>query len=1105
MNTLNSFDIIDHHYGELSAIAADYNIDWGKLSEVINFDGRGIKRGIELDKSSRGKVFAIANEWTAPDGNTYPTITFKTFKHGDIQETWNGYKAHKELAENTTIPTPRPARVVDISAAEKAERENQQKINRFEKFHAEFQTLPRELGKHPYLIKQFGDLAEQAAQLMDLRYGHDKRGKFIAYALSNRYGKVVGYQRIYERNLYGRDTNKDFVFLPDSKNGSFYIIGQYEDGKPLFVAEGAANAIIVSLATGYPCVIALDAGNLPNVVKSLKALDYKKLIIAADNDQKDLIKNGNTGLYKAILAAREHGARVFIATDTDSLKLADKTIPYISPNTNLSASHEACNFDFIDLLKKHGLAEVQNQLKLSSNPCQVTIAKNQLEILLQDLPIMPKQSRAEFVKTIEREVVRLAPLKPLEASIKHVRNTLPDYVPVAFLDVARLFEAKKADAIKLYKFTDSLPIFSCSDNDKLAGYLLERGGLYVLNWGMSRGKTLQMAALAKLCAELGLKFGYIAHRIALITNSCARLGIESYEQLKGYMLADVDAMGICINSLEKEHFQLFFNSLDVLCIDEIRQVLESIGVGSVDKTHRELLHGILLELIKRTPLVIGADADIDQKTLDFIKSSERDVMQVSGGLSHINDTVIQSTDYKKCWDLATSAAISGLKTLIQCDSIKETETLEIALRGHGLRVIVINSETRPEAEQADFLSNPDAYLVKHKPDVVLTSPTISSGFSIELDYFETHFMLMQGVLAPTEIIQTAGRYRPAKNIIIGFKDNFSQPSITAEQMILGDIVAAGRMGITDTETGLAIHYQFTAFDKFSHAIRTQIEQSKVDYINKTLLIFEDKGYAVEPLDSTEAPVVIDKIDRKVMAKTAESERVSLVKSAADIDSAEAKRREKSNALLLKDRYELERHQIIKQLAVSSDDLAIDDIEFWDRGKGAAKIKKIEAVQHTIMGCESYDQQQHEIIKSVSIMYKATSIHFLYGLLFEAIGIDKQTLQGSFTQTEAIAGLKLLQAHNDECMAAKLGNFSKINEKYAVRSVGKLLAQLGLGLDFTGHHDKTYFISAETSVRMRGYLAARKSKGIHSLKLTDKTIHYVSHDTNLSASHAVCEA
>ena len=72
-------------------------------------------------------------------------------------------------------------------------------------------------------------------------------------------------------------------------------------------------------------------------------------------------------------------------------------------------------------------------------------------------------------------------------------------------------------------------------------------------------------------------------------------------------------------------------------------------------------------------------------------------------------------------------------------------------------------------------------------------------------------------------------------------------------------------------------------------------------------------------------------------------------------------------------------------------------------------------------------------------------------------------------------------------------------------MGKLLAQLGLGLDFTGHHDKTYFISAETSVRMRGYLAARKSKGIHSLKLTDKTIHYVSHDTNLSASHAVCEA
>lgn len=83
--------------------------------------------------------------------------------------------------------------------------------------------------------------------------------------------------------------------------GHFYGIGT-ANGDTVLIAEGYATAASVHQATGYPVLVAFDAGNLKPVAEIVKAkFPHLKIIICADNDQ---WTPGNPGLTKATEAAR---------------------------------------------------------------------------------------------------------------------------------------------------------------------------------------------------------------------------------------------------------------------------------------------------------------------------------------------------------------------------------------------------------------------------------------------------------------------------------------------------------------------------------------------------------------------------------------------------------------------------------------------------------------------------------------------------------------------------------------------------------------------------------------------------------------------------------
>lgn len=134
---------------------------------------------------------------------------------------------------------------------------------------------------HPYLQKK-------NVPVLGLRIIDDA----LIVPLRNAEGKFMSFQRIYP------DSTKRF-FFDAPKKGAFYSVALdcITPNQPILVAEGYATMATIYELTGYPCVAAIDCGNLLPVAESLKAkYPDNKIIFMADNDFKT---NGNPGITHA--------------------------------------------------------------------------------------------------------------------------------------------------------------------------------------------------------------------------------------------------------------------------------------------------------------------------------------------------------------------------------------------------------------------------------------------------------------------------------------------------------------------------------------------------------------------------------------------------------------------------------------------------------------------------------------------------------------------------------------------------------------------------------------------------------------------------------------
>ena len=137
---------------------------------------------------------------------------------------------------------------------------------------------------HPYLVKK------HVRALGGLHYY--KQIGSLAVPLRNISGDVVSIQWI------DKDGGKKF-FAGAATKGVFFTIAMdtLKPDMPILLGEGYATMATVYDLTGYPCIAAMNCGNLYAVAEALKTkYPQNKIIITADNDTKT---QGNPGLSHA--------------------------------------------------------------------------------------------------------------------------------------------------------------------------------------------------------------------------------------------------------------------------------------------------------------------------------------------------------------------------------------------------------------------------------------------------------------------------------------------------------------------------------------------------------------------------------------------------------------------------------------------------------------------------------------------------------------------------------------------------------------------------------------------------------------------------------------
>jgi Domain of unknown function (DUF3854) len=337
--------------------------------------------------------------------------------------------------------------------------------------------------------------------------------------------------------------------------------------------------------------------------------------------------------------------------------------------------------------------------------------------------------------------------------------------------------------------------------------------------GKGTGKT-KFIAQAIASTENVLSAG---HRVALMRNLCDRLRLDYRGDLDktngrfitggGYALR----IGFCVDSLlaiDPEQFR----GCD-LVVDEVVQVLRHLLTSTCAKDgKRPALLARFQELVRSARRVIVADADLDNASLRYLQDLRgnresgvkapvfliQNDYQVEGYLVEFIECPTRSVIVKKLL-LSVSKLQSGKVILVVTDTKKASKLIaaQIQKQYPHLRVLVINSETSSCEAEREFITTPDAVLARGDYDVVIASPSMATGVSIEAQgaIAEVYSVFNGCSATDLDMVQALDRVRePVPRIVwcAEFGSNYSSVSrmtnsIQIKQYLLEQTIATAQI------------------------------------------------------------------------------------------------------------------------------------------------------------------------------------------------------------------------------------------------------------------------------------------------------------------------
>ncbi|OYQ61946.1 hypothetical protein B9G53_24785 [Pseudanabaena sp. SR411] len=294
-------------------------------------------------------------------------------------------------------------------------------------------------------------------------------------------------------------------------------------------------------------------------------------------------------------------------------------------------------------------------------------------------------------------------------------------------------------------------------------------GIVAIQSAKGTGKTKAISAIVAGTDKLAL----LGHRVSLVRNLCKVMNADFKGDLdlaNGQFITDSDyalRVGACVDSLLAFDPRQFVGC--DLVIDEVEQVLRHLISGSTCNKDgkRPALLARLHILVKLAKRVIVADADLSDVSLNYLQALRgdgADVFLIKNDFKpegYPAKFMVASNDAPIIQELLADVA-KGNRIFVTTDSKSSSKAIAKLVESiksirPKAKILLFNSDTSGGRHETDFVTNINKRVFNY--DVVIATPSMNMGISIEVKRFNKVYGLFYGTVTDADASQALSRVR----------------------------------------------------------------------------------------------------------------------------------------------------------------------------------------------------------------------------------------------------------------------------------------------------------------------------------------------------------
>ena len=313
----------------------------------------------------------------------------------------------------------------------------------------------------------------------------------------------------------------------------------------------------------------------------------------------------------------------------------------------------------------------------------------------------------------------------------------------------------------------------------LSGMDYPSSGLICVKSPKGTGKTKALQSFLAQPPQVDRKVLVITHRIQLGRAICQDLGLPWVSQIKNDASLGRSGYGLCVDSLyatSQANFMPEDWANSIVILDEVEQVIwHALNSSTCAHTRVKILETLreLIQIVLNSGgVVIAQDADLSNISIEYLLSLLDEPIEPWVLLNQWrSDRCIQTQFY----DTQNPASL-----ILQMERVIKTGPIYVCLDSQKVtgrwsstnletylsvqfpekRILRVDSETVADRTHPAYGIVGNINAVMQQYDIVLATPTIGTGVSIDLEnHFVAVFAIFSGVMSDTESRQALSRVR----------------------------------------------------------------------------------------------------------------------------------------------------------------------------------------------------------------------------------------------------------------------------------------------------------------------------------------------------------